>query len=60
MSVDIAFVNAAQKRKKIKLLNRKIEIEKNKRKIELKIKSKLNQNIGMSVFIAVKDTAQKK
>ena len=26
MSVDIAFVNAAQKRKKIKLLNRKIEI----------------------------------
>ena len=59
MSVDIGFVNAPQKRKKIKFLNRKIEIEKNKRKIELKIKLKLNQNIGMSVYIAVIDTAQK-
>ena len=30
-----------------------------KRKIELKIKIELNKNIGISVYIAVIDTAQK-
>ena len=38
---------------KIKLLNRKIEIEN-----ELKMKLELKQNIGMSVHIAVVDTTQ--
>ena len=60
MSVDIAVGNTAQKWKKIKLLSRKIKIEKeateNKLKIKIKMKLKLKQKIGMSVHSAVGTT----
>ena len=49
--------------KKIKLLSRKIQIEneatENKLKVKLKMKLRLKQNIGMSIDIAVVNTAQK-
>ena len=45
--------------KKIKLLSRKIKIEKEATENKLKMKSKLKQNIGMSVHIAVVDKTQK-
>ena len=45
--------------KKIKLLNRKILIENEATENKLKMKSKLKQNIGMSVHIAVVDKTQK-
>ena len=44
---------------KMKLLNRKIEIENEVKDMKLKKKLKLKQNIGMSVYIAVVNTKQK-
>jgi len=53
MSVHIAVVD------KIKLLNRKIEIENEVKEIKLKMKLKLKQNIGISIYIEVIKTKQK-
>ena len=46
-----------QKKYKIKLLNRKMELENKVAENEIKIEIKFKQNIGMSVDIAVVTTA---
>ena len=52
-------LSTKHKNKKNKLFSRKIEIENEVTENELKMKSKLKQNIGMSVHIAVVDKTQK-